>query len=330
MSLPILSVIIPTRGRSHTLSRAVSSALASSPDGDVEVIVVPNGPETSWRADMSAFLTDQRVQVHPIDKGHACVARNHGMSIAKGRYTRFLDDDDILFADSACDQLRHIEATGAEVCSGRLQHMDSQLQSIGPVGFTSCSDFVCAACEVTGFTLPTGNIFLTSALLGAAWNESVPRIQDYVWMMQLASLKEWSWTHFKAEVGGWVHHDGERVSSTAASQPFPYWVADALLSLHERLVAEGRTSRERHGAVASALWRVAHSYFPRFPLQSHEYAQRALQIDPTSRPPDFQKVADLPLSPLVVEWLMVPKRYANYLVRSVRQYRHGEESVRKL
>lgn len=330
MSHPLLSVIIPTRGRSHSLSRAVASALKSAPDGDVEVIVVPNGPESDWRTEMKGFSSDKRVHVCPIKTGHACVARNHGLGLAKGRYTRFLDDDDILFSNSARDQLRYIEETGAEVCSGRLQHMDSALQCLGPVRFTEHRDFVSAACEVSGFTLPTGNIFLTSALNGAAWNESVPRIQDYVWMIQLASLREWHWIQFEADVGAWVHHDGDRISSTAVRQALPHWVMDSLISLYEQLSADGRINEERRVVIANALWRVAHGHFPMFPFQCHRYAQRALQIDPTSRQPGYQTVAGLSLPPLLVEWLTIPKRYVKLSVQSARQHISGEKAFRNL
>lgn len=94
--------------------RAVDSALKSAPDGDVQVIVVPNGPESNWRAELTNSLSDSRVQVHPIATAHACAARNHGLSLAKGTYTRFLDDDDVLISENACAQLNFIVETGVK------------------------------------------------------------------------------------------------------------------------------------------------------------------------------------------------------------------------
>ncbi|MBK6736663.1 MAG: glycosyltransferase [Haliea sp.] len=312
------------------MSRAVDSALKSAPDGDVQVIVVPNGPESNWRAELTNSLSDSRVQVHPIATAHACAARNHGLTLATVTYTRFLDDHDVLLSEKACAQLNFIVETGAEVCSGRLRHMNEDLQILGQVGFTEQTDFVCAVCEVSGFTLPTGNVFLTSALSCAAWNEAVPRLQDNVWMMHLATLREWHWVDFNADVGGWVHHRGARVSSTSVRQPLPYWVFDSLISLHEQLIANNRITESRRVAIVEAIWRMAHAYFPVFPFQSHRYARQALLIDPASRQRGYSDVAGVYLPPLLVEWLTVPKRYARHLVQSARQYIRGEEVTRSL
>ncbi|MDU7564520.1 MAG: glycosyltransferase, partial [Acinetobacter baumannii] len=47
---PLLSVVIPTFGRPEFLTRAIDSALqAVVNNSEVEVIVVPNGKDDSWR-----------------------------------------------------------------------------------------------------------------------------------------------------------------------------------------------------------------------------------------------------------------------------------------
>lgn len=334
MTTPLVSVVIPTYGRPQYLSRAISSALESAPDGDVEVLVVPNGPDKSWREKLLEFRTEHRVQFSPIKQGHANAARNHGLRQAAGKYVRFLDDDDWLFPEMASQQIEFAEDNALEICSGRIQHMDENLQALGQVGISSSRDFVCASLKVGGFTLPTGNVFLRSALGDAAWNEDVPRIQDYVWMLNLAAMKEWQWKGFPEQVGAWLHHSGPRVSSGSAHLPLPTWVFDAILSLHRQLELGGRLTDERRSALAEAIWGFVHNSFPRFPLQCHNYARQALRIDRKSRP--SLNTYKLPLieggdvSPLLLEWLMLPKRYVNHLVRSVGEYFRGEEIVRKL
>src|SRR3546814_8013731 len=59
---PLLSVIIPTYKRPQYLPRAINSAVQAAPDGDVEVIVVPNGPDDSWKNVAKKYQSEPRVQ----------------------------------------------------------------------------------------------------------------------------------------------------------------------------------------------------------------------------------------------------------------------------
>src|SRR5690606_21298027 len=116
---PPLTVVLPTAGRPQFLPRAVDSALKAAPEGDVEVIVVPNGPDKSWRMALAPFQTDRRIRVAPVARAHANVARNHGLVLARGKYIRFLDDDDYLLP-AASEQILALERSGHDLCSGLL------------------------------------------------------------------------------------------------------------------------------------------------------------------------------------------------------------------
>ena len=101
---PIISVVIPTFRRPALLNYAISSALTAAPDGDVEVIAVPNGPDDSWKSVAQTFADDGRVKWYELAIGNACGARNYGLTKAQGKYVRFLDDDDYLYP-AAAEQL---------------------------------------------------------------------------------------------------------------------------------------------------------------------------------------------------------------------------------
>ncbi|HDT5864436.1 glycosyltransferase family 2 protein [Aeromonas hydrophila] len=90
----ILSVVIPTCNRNNTLPRAIYSVLNQNVTG-LEVIVVN---------DTDNPITDEVLKIaesHPVlfvknpGMHGAASARNYGVSIAKGTYITFLDDDDI-------------------------------------------------------------------------------------------------------------------------------------------------------------------------------------------------------------------------------------------
>ena len=101
---PNVTVIIPTSNRPHYLPRAVDSALAGMKSGDVEVIVVPNGPDESWRDVLRPYKSDKFVRVVRVKGANANIARNAGLAKARGEFVRFLDDDDYLIPEGAVRQ----------------------------------------------------------------------------------------------------------------------------------------------------------------------------------------------------------------------------------
>ena len=91
--MPLVSVVIPTRGRPVLLARAIATVLEQT-IADIEVIVVIDGEDPDTVARLAA-IDDARLRSHvnPAPLG-AGVARNVGAGLATGRWIAFLDDDD--------------------------------------------------------------------------------------------------------------------------------------------------------------------------------------------------------------------------------------------
>jgi glycosyltransferase involved in cell wall biosynthesis len=88
-----VSVVIPTRNRSHLILRAVKSALTQT-FNLIEVIVVVDGPdENTVRALHQIDDSRLRIVTLPESVGGAG-ARNVGVNQAQGSWIAFLDDDD--------------------------------------------------------------------------------------------------------------------------------------------------------------------------------------------------------------------------------------------
>ncbi len=115
---PLVSIIIPTHNRPHFLPRAVDSALAGMPAGEVEVIVVPNGPDESWKQSLLPYKHNSSVRVIPITAANANIARNTGLAAANGEFVRFLDDDDYLIPEGAVKQYALIKESGVAGYNG--------------------------------------------------------------------------------------------------------------------------------------------------------------------------------------------------------------------
>lgn len=330
MTTPLVSVVIPTHNRPQFLPRAVESAL-SCQGPNVEVIVVPNGSDESWKQSLAPWRNDSRVHVSPIATAHANVARNHGMEIATGEYIRFLDDDDYLLP-AAARQTDLLEQAQAEICSGLLASVDCDGSPLGQVGFPETQDFVFAAVSVSGFTLPTGNLFLRTALQGCSWDAAVNRAQDNVWMIDLATVREWKWVHLAQPVGVWFQHGSERTSTVGAFTDLATLLVDRLYNLHQALLDTRRCSSTRRRAVADALWRYAHSGFPYHPLYWTHIGRHACVIDPAGKPPDpfFRSGFFKTVHPVLAEWLLLPIRRLTRAVRDARTHWRGHDYRRRL
>jgi len=89
----MVSVIIPSRNRSHLASKAVKSALAQTVKL-IEVVVIVDGPDESTVNELQQ-IEDPRLRVIelPANLGPSG-ARNAGVKEAKGIWIAFLDDDD--------------------------------------------------------------------------------------------------------------------------------------------------------------------------------------------------------------------------------------------
>jgi glycosyltransferase involved in cell wall biosynthesis len=94
MTMPEVSVIIPTRNRRRFLGRAIRSALFQT-GVELEVLVVDDG-STDGTEEMLSSVQNARLRylrnAVPVGVG---AARNIGISRANGRWIAFLDDDDV-------------------------------------------------------------------------------------------------------------------------------------------------------------------------------------------------------------------------------------------
>ena len=328
---PLVTVIIPTANRAQFLPRAVESALSAGPGGDVEVIVVPNGPDESWRQSLAKWRSHPSLEVVPVPIMHGNVARNAGLLRARGKYVRFLDDDDYLLPDCV-RQVEELEKTHAEICSGVVGSVDVDGSTLGTLSAPDTMDFVCAAVSKTGFRLPVSNLYLSASIKAARWQETVNRAQDYVWMISLAAAREWHWIRVSETVGVWRQHPGVRTSTVQAHTDRPYPVISALTSLIEALGAARRLTEPRAQAISAALWEFAHWRFPYQPVYWHRVANRALAVTPGSRPdhPLFEKWPFRAMDPLAVEWMLLPARLVTNRARIWKRNHCGWDYRRRL
>ncbi|WP_219835281.1 glycosyltransferase [Paenibacillus sp. R14(2021)] len=95
MNLPIVSVIIRTHNRNELLARALESVHGQT-FKDIQIVVIEDGPSLAEKiteafADLNIIYYATGEQIGRVK------AANIGLSLAKGKYINFLDDDDFFY-----------------------------------------------------------------------------------------------------------------------------------------------------------------------------------------------------------------------------------------
>jgi len=96
MPTPLTSVVIPTYNRAGYLPLTVETALAQE-GVEVEVVVVDDGSTDDTQAVVERHREAWGGRVRYVwqENAERCVARNHGLRLARGEFVAFLDSDDL-------------------------------------------------------------------------------------------------------------------------------------------------------------------------------------------------------------------------------------------
>ncbi len=112
--MPVVSIILPTFNRAHTLHRAIQSVFDQT-FKDFEIIVIDDASRDNT-VDIVKNFDDERLVYKKLEKNiGAAAARNIGINIAKGRYIGFQDSDDEWFPEKLIRQVSFFEKAGSHI-----------------------------------------------------------------------------------------------------------------------------------------------------------------------------------------------------------------------
>jgi glycosyltransferase involved in cell wall biosynthesis len=314
---PLVSVIIPTHNRPQFLPRAVDSALAGMPAGDVEVIVVPNGPDQSWKQSLLPYKHNSFVRVIPIPEANGNIARNAGLAAANGEFIRFLDDDDYLISEGAVKQYALIKDSGVDVVCGSIQAKNPEGKITKTYTPPNIDDFCEAVLSPLGYYLLHAYTYRKRSISGIFWDPEIESRQDYYWLFDLCNMNILKWIRIDNIVGIWQHHWEKRISTLQDINDANMKTVQYLLQIYKNFNLNNSITKGRKRSIAQSLLHGVHAAFPNDPKYWTKIAQIAKGIDPEARP--IQRMYYWPIlkriDPLTIQWLLWPKRRLSQIKR---------------
>jgi glycosyltransferase involved in cell wall biosynthesis len=199
VSYPLVSVIIPTYNRAHTIAETIDSVLKQTYP-NVELIVVDDGSKDNTQEVLRGYGARIR-NIHQENAGQMA-ARNRGIREARGEIISFLDSDD-LWLPTCLERHVHILEKAPKVpCSlvnGWLQFADGRKM-------TSFQNSHLVTCLEEGLCLNMPDILATrfvmfcqfiairkEALLRAkGFDEDLKFMEDYALPLRLSVLGPWA------------------------------------------------------------------------------------------------------------------------------------------
>lgn len=221
---PLVSVVIPTRGRAALVQQAVRSVLAQTFQ-DFEIVIVIDGPDPESSEALQCFR-EPRLHIVDLEENvGGSEARNIGVRFARGRWITLLDDDDEWFPDKLEKQWKIASSlTGrylfvASRFIERTEGAERVLPRRMPAPGEKVSEylFVRRGWQSGEGFLQTSTWFVSRALmLKVPFTRGLKRCQDVDWLLHATAMPEVE-VRVVPEVLAVFHHDESRprVSRTA-------------------------------------------------------------------------------------------------------------------
>ena len=125
VTLPLISAVIPTRGRADLVARAVRSALSQT-YANVEVVVVVDGPDPATVETLETLREPRLRVITLVENVGGSEARNIGVRGARGSWIALLDDDDQWLPDKLARQMALVADTTALHCLVTCRRLERQ------------------------------------------------------------------------------------------------------------------------------------------------------------------------------------------------------------
>jgi glycosyltransferase involved in cell wall biosynthesis len=305
-----ISVIIPTFNRRDYLEDAMLSCLRQCGEVQLEVIVVDDGSTDGTRP----FLENlDEPSVHPIFQDHqgGQIARNRGLDAARGKYVKFLDDDDWLAEGTLAAEVNALDASGRDLTFGTYIVVDSSGEKLETLHPPDGEDFASLLFEGTQLIIPLNLTYRRDLIEDLQWDPSLPCRQDYAFALNVA-LEEPTFVRLDRTTGFKREHERTSVSSRVAQDGKTARVhGDILLDVAKQLEENGCLGAARRSSVLNGLWTWAHVLAAKDMADFWKLYSFIEDVEPSfrpERPNRLLEILDNVLGPPATERVLQPFR----------------------
>jgi glycosyltransferase involved in cell wall biosynthesis len=282
MATPDVSIIIPVFNRRTLIRDAVDSAIGEASRVSLEVIVVDDcSTDDTWEV-VSSFGDPVRAVRQERNSGQSA-ARNTGLDLARGKYVKFLDSDDVLTPGHLPKEVECSESEGADITvSGWTNRFaDGTSRDWSAPRFQSIVDDVLA-----GLGVPTSAALYSRARC-ARWDPALRKLDDWDFFCQTA-LGAARIATLSGSAYCMREHAGVRATDVSM-------LANArehhiiLRKIEERLAAEGLLTEGRRKRLAQYYYKELR-VLSLFDRPAFEEAMRHIfELDPRFSPVDEER-----------------------------------------
>ncbi|NJM47793.1 MAG: glycosyltransferase [Alkalinema sp. RU_4_3] len=194
--MPLISVVIPTFNRPDLLTRAIESALAQTL-GDIEVLVIINGPDEQTRSAVQ-HLNDDRLQILQIPESGASLARMAGVRAATSDWIAFLDDDDSWMPEKLALQWQMAQSSTAiwPIVTSKLIARTPKGDFVRPRRFPREQE------PIAEYLLGRNSFFQGEGLIQTSTILAPKALLEQVPFRQIPKHQDWDWLIRAMEVPG--------------------------------------------------------------------------------------------------------------------------------
>jgi glycosyltransferase involved in cell wall biosynthesis len=274
-----ISIIIPTFNRLWSLPRAIDSC--KNTICSLEVIVIDDGSDDgTWD-----WLQDQHniVSLRKQNWGK-CWAVNDGFKIAKGKYIKFLDSDDMVNTATIDEQFILAEKENADVVVSGYKLIDDNDQMIKEQLWIHSDDFIAqqlGECDSSHYS---------SYLFKKAFIEEIPHRADFTFRDDRLFILEVALKKPKISVhNGYAlshrFHNNDRLQFTSRKRIQNQQHYQLYTKIFALLASSNELNQRRMEAGIKILWPLAH-WIAKYDLKdADEIIKWLYQLNPDFKTP---------------------------------------------
>lgn len=282
-----LSIVIPTFNRCNWLIEAVNSCLQIT-KFTTQIIIVDDGS-----SDGTKNLVWNNNNINFIQQNHTGgnSARNKGLSLAKGRYIKFLDDDDWLIKEGVEAQIEFMDQNGCDISYGNIFVYDER-QPIVQIYKVQKYQIDKPLEELLSHwsNAPFSYMIRQEILHNVFWDETLIGLQDFDFILK-ATEKAKSFKYLDSDIGMYRIHN---MSSVMKKDPLQrcYNLLVILDNALIRISDSARIEPDLNNALAHGYYNALRILYQRDREKYREVKTKIKHLDPNFIPKKYVKRID--------------------------------------